>query len=73
MLIFLIWPVTTGVIPAIDTVVEDTPAMAAGILPGDLVTAVDGVPVTRDAEGITLLRGQIFETTTIYSFKQEEK
>ena len=29
VLIFLIWPVTTGVIPAIDTVVEDTPAMAA--------------------------------------------
>ena len=65
VLIFLIWPVTTGVIPAIDTVVEDTPAMTAGILPGDLVTAVDGVPVTRDAEGITLLREQIQQKDTL--------
>jgi S1-C subfamily serine protease len=44
-----------GAAPVIASVAPDSPAMRAGIKPGDTVVAIDGVPVTRQAQIMHLL------------------
>ena len=46
-------------LPVIDKVGAQTPAEAAGLLPGDAVTSVNGTPITMDQEGFDTLRAVI--------------
>ena len=48
--------------PVVHSLVEGSAAQEAGILPGDVITAVDGVEITMDAQGQALLIGTIQKT-----------
>jgi putative serine protease PepD len=41
----------TGVFPAIESVEKDGPADRAGLLPGDVMISVEGVPITATEAG----------------------
>jgi len=45
--------------PVVHSLVEGSAAQEAGLLPGDVITAVDGVEITMDAQGQALLIGTI--------------
>lgn len=44
---------------------ENSPAASAGILPGDVLTAVDGQPVSKTQEAKTLLFGPVGKPVTL--------
>jgi len=49
----------------ISSVLEDSPALEAGLVTGDIIQAVDGTPVTDIEQARTLLSGEIGEPVTI--------
>jgi S1-C subfamily serine protease/predicted esterase len=53
-----------GTAPVVGTVVPGSAAAKAGILPGDVITAINGTPVVRQAEVMHLL-GSKYEGDTI--------
>jgi len=55
VMFFMVWGVETPV-PVIGRVDEGTPAIEAGLLPGDTILAIDGVPITQIAEATALVR-----------------
>ena len=50
---------------AVSTVIPDSPAEKAGLRPGDVITTVDGVPVSQWYEMVTLIRGRPGIETTV--------
>ncbi len=50
---------------AVSTVIPDSPAEKAGLKPGDVVTSVNGVPVTQWYEMVDLIRGRPGMETTV--------
>ena len=49
----------------IASVVDNSPALDAGLLPGDVIVAADGVPLTTLEQAKTLLSGEAGTTVTI--------
>ena len=45
--------------PAVDTIVEGSPAQQAQLMPGDVICAANGTEISNDAEGVNALRGII--------------
>jgi S1-C subfamily serine protease len=57
----------------VDRVIPGTPALRDGLKPGDLITAVDGVPI-RDADALRLEVGRLpVETTVQLSILRDER
>lgn len=50
---------------AVSTVIPDSPAEKAGLMSGDVITSVDGVPVTQWYEMVYLIRGRPGMETTV--------
>ena len=61
---------TASLLPKIDAVVENTPAYAAGFQAGDVVTAVNGQPISYDNDGALKMREQVqaADETTALNF-----
>jgi len=55
----------SDVIPKVDFVMENTPAWEAQLQSGDVVIAVDGIPISYDSAGIEVLRAGIREKDSI--------
>lgn len=47
------------------SVLDDSPALEAGLLPGDVIMSADGVPLTTLEQAQTLLAGEIDSTVTL--------
>jgi len=53
---FMVWGADLPV-PVIGTLDDGMPAIEAGLLPGDTILAIDGVPISRTNEAVALVRG----------------
>ncbi|MGI8619430.1 MAG: RIP metalloprotease RseP [Gemmatimonadaceae bacterium] len=74
MNVLLAWVVTVGTVAAygepylpavVDSVVAGRPAASAGLMKGDSVTAIDGRPVTRFTEMVSIISARPGQATTI--------